>query len=539
MRYNKLTICISFELMKKIIKLLFITMWLSSCIGVKRYNTQISSLHSVAELHEDVDKAHSQLQKLHPKLYQYVSKSKLDSKFEILKNDIDRPMGSSEFYERLAPVLKEVRQGHLMSRPPTLRFTKAQLKALNKLKFEFNDLDFEILEDKLWVKGTLGKDSTLVGDEVLAVDKESSKKLVGKYEKLFSSDGFNTTYYDRYVGRNFSNFYYSEKGFKDSLTLLLKRNDSIYFRTFRWIGKGGMAKKDSSAHKTPQKVSKADKIIFKEKQKAKKKEGRTRGYIPSRDYYLRNFDFIGQDNSVAYLKIRGFGHGNQKKFYKEIFAKIDSAKCDNLIIDLRDNGGGNLEEIENLYGYLALEPFKFINKAETKTNIPATKAMFSKTGVGFFGSTIRIFAAPGVLAYDLLHSKKEGSKKYYKLTKSKLKKPKDNNFKGKIYVLTNGYSFSASSIISANLQATKRAIFVGEETGGSYNGTVAGQSKFVTLPNSKVRMKFGMLQIETPYKTERNGYGVKPDIEIIPTPQDRVQKRDPELDWVLEDILKN
>ena len=228
---------------KKIIFVFLITVLFFSCTSVKKYNERISSLHSVKDLHEDVDKAYSQLQRLHPNLYQYITKEELDSKFRSLKKDIDHPMGSKEFYGRLALVLKEVRQGHLQSRPPGQRYTRPQLKVLNKMKFEFNDLDFEVLEDKLWVRGTMGKDPTIIGDEVLAVDRESSKKLLEKYKLLFSSDGYNTTYHDRYVGRNFSNFYYSDKGFRDSLTLLLKKKDSIYFRTLRWIGKGSTFKK--------------------------------------------------------------------------------------------------------------------------------------------------------------------------------------------------------------------------------------------------------------------------------------------------------
>ncbi len=537
MRCTKMTISSSFEVMKRIL-FAFTLVICTSCASVKKYNAQISGLHSVSELHEDVDKAYSQLQRFHPKLYQYINKDELDAKFASLKNAIDRPMGSNEFYERLAPVLKEVRQGHLMSRPPTKRFTNKQLKALHKMKFEFNDLDFEVLEDRLWIRENMGKDSTLVGDEVLAVDKESAKKLLKKYKGLFASDGFNTTYHDRYVGRNFSNFHYSEKGFRDSLILLLKKNDSIYFHTFRWIGKGEGGKKDSTLTKNRKTASQIDKKDFKEKKREKKKAGRKRGYVPHRNHYLRNFKFIGKDRSVAYMKIRGFGHGNQKRFYKEIFAKIDSAKSKNLIIDLRDNGGGSLDEIENLYGYLTLKPFRFINNAETKTKIPATKAMFSTKGVGLFGGVFRLLAAPGVLIYDLLHTKKENGQLYYRLTKAKMKKPKQNSFKGKIYVLINGYSFSASTTLGANLHANKRAVFVGEETGGSYNGTVAGQSKYVILPNSKVRMKFGMMQIETLHKTEPNGYGIKPDVVIIPTQNDRLQKKDPELEWVLKDIYK-
>jgi len=521
--------------MKKII-VLFVLICFTSCVGVKQYNAQIMSLHAVNDLHEDVDMAYSQLQRLHPKLYQYTPKEELDSKFQDLKKAIDRPMRSKEFYERLAMVIKEVRQGHLMLRPPTQRFTKTQLKVLNKRKFEFNELDFEILEDKLWINNTRGKDSTIVGDEVLALDFESSKKLVGKYKRLFSSDGFNTTYYDRYTARNFSSFYYLEKGLKDSLTLLLKKRDSVYFRTLKWIVKGEGRKKDSSAMGKSDKIPKIDKMALKQKKKAKRKAGRKRGYVPSRGYYLRNFDFIGKDSTVSYLKIRGFGRGNFKKFYKETFAQIDSVGSQNLIIDLRDNGGGSLEEIENLYRYLALEPFKFINNAETLTGIPATKSAFSQKGIGFLNGAVRLLASPGMLLYDLFHTKKVNGNLSYKFSSSKTKLPKKNNFKGKIYVLTNGYSFSASSTLAVHLQATKRAIFVGEETGGSYNGTVAGQSKYLILPNSKVRMKFGMMQIETPYKTEPNGYGIKPDVQIIPIQRDRLQKRDPELEWVLRDI---
>jgi C-terminal processing protease CtpA/Prc len=43
--------------------------------------------------------------------------------------------------------------------------------------------------------------------------------------------------------------------------------------------------------------------------------------------------------------------------------------------------------------------------------------------------------------------------------------------KEKIYVMINGGSFSASSLISSNLK-TPKVTFVGEETGGAFNGTV-------------------------------------------------------------------
>ena len=108
-----------------------------------------------------------------------------------------------------------------------------------------------------------------------------------------------------------------------------------------------------------------------------------------------------------------------------------------------------------------------------------------------------------------------------------------------MYVLINGNSFSASSILSTNLQATNRAVFVGEETGGAYNGTVAGIYKSYILPNSLIKVRIGLMHIDAPFKTEPDGYGIKPDKYIVPTHQDLINNIDPELDWILMDIKKD
>ena len=108
------------------------------------------------------------------------------------------------------------------------------------------------------------------------------------------------------------------------------------------------------------------------------------------------------------------------------------------------------------------------------------------------------------------------------------------HFKGKIYVLINGGSFSASSLLSSNLKGSKRAYFVGQETGGGFNGTVAGQMPIVTLPKSKIGVRVGLLSCIPFYKTTVIGHGIYPDKEIIPTIQDRIALKDPETEWVLQ-----
>jgi len=154
-------------------------------------------------------------------------------------------------------------------------------------------------------------------------------------------------------------------------------------------------------------------------------------------------------------------------------------------------------------------------------------------------TAIKILAgtlSPIIAPLELIRGSKKDGKLVYRLKAAKEQDPNPLNFKGKIYVLINGNSFSASSVLSTQLQGTKRATFVGEETGGAYNGTVAGMMKVYRLPNTKIEANIGLLHIDSKYKTEVDGYGVKPDVEILPTYQDRLNKVDPELEWVLNDI---
>jgi len=541
--------------MNKIIWFLSIILLLTSCVSIDKYNQQIGGLHAPEDLKSDVNKTYRKLKKLHPKLYQFVTKENLDFKFDSLKQSITAPMSSLDFYKKLAPVVSEVRQGHIGMSPPSKQYNKKERKVLMKKEFEFSDLEFEQVDDAFLIKDNFGIDSTIIGAEVLKINEEPIAQIVSDYKKLMSSDGFNTTFQERYIALRFSGLYFKEKGYLDSLPITLIQNDSIFTKTFRRIPKDSIKNilklRDSLKHKDIIKIDKKVVKLTREEKKAKKeklkatfKNNRKFGYIRSKKLsksdktFTRNFNFIGKDSTVAYLKIRGFSNGKYKEFYNEVFEKIDSAKTQNLVIDLRDNTGGRLDEIGNLYAYLATNTYQFIEKGQTVTRFPFLKgSVSSKNSVllNTFGVLMAPFAAP----IELLKGSKKDGIRYYKFSTSKKnKRPNPVFYKGKIYVLINGNSFSASSILSTNLNATKRATFVGEETGGHYNGTVAGISKFISLPHSKVVMSFGLIQIQAPHQIEINGFGIKPDVEIIPTKKDRANGIDPELNWILQDIKK-
>ncbi|GAA4230742.1 S41 family peptidase [Postechiella marina] len=520
--------------MDKYVLIICIVLTLFSCKSVERYNREVITLHSVADLQKDVDKVYSQLKKHHPKLYQYTSKSVLDYKIDSLKKSITKPINSRAFYKKIAPVLAHVRQGHISVSSASKRFTRKESKELKKNKFEFYDLDFDYINDKLWIINTRGKDSSLVGSEVVKIENDNTSDLIKIYKTRYASDGYNKTLHNRSVGRYFASLYYKDKGFVDSLTVTLKNKDSIYVKVLRRVPKK-TKNQDSLKIKKKTRLAKTDKQLAKAKAKQLKRENKKRGYIAKRKEYNRNFSFIGKDSTVAYMNIRSFTRTNYKRFYKESFKKIDSAKTNYLILDLRNNGGGRIAEIDYLYAYLTTKPYKFMEDSEVNSRLPIFKYLMSNTtsvGTKVVGGLF----SPFIIAHNLVKTTKRDGKIYYKFKYSKEKEPNALNFKGQIYVLINGNSFSASSLISTHLQANKRAIFVGEETGGAYNGCVAGIYKIYKLPTSQIKTRIGLMQIEAPEKQTPDGYGVRANIKIEPTILDKLSRTDPELNWVLNDI---
>ncbi len=196
-----------------------------------------------------------------------------------------------------------------------------------------------------------------------------------------------------------------------------------------------------------------------------------------------------------------------------------------------------MAEINQLYSFVADSAIAFADKSELATKTSFLKRKYFNGS--FASKIIKGMAYPFYASYILLKTKKDGDNYYFSTSEAKMQTLSEDRFKGKMYVLIDGGSFSASSLISSNLKGSKRATFVGEETGGAFNGTVAGQMSLIELPNSKVKLYAGLMKIAPHYKTEEHGHGVRPDVEIIPTLEDRIKGNDPEMKWILEDIKQN
>jgi carboxyl-terminal processing protease len=189
-------------------------------------------------------------------------------------------------------------------------------------------------------------------------------------------------------------------------------------------------------------------------------------------------------------RIEGFSIVNFNMFLPEIASELMRAlrrgelrAARGLIIDLRDNGGG---------------------QAETMTDI-ASAFLPQGTNLGTFTERGgRIAATPQTRAAMLFAADAVAE------------------FRGPVVVLTSTRTASAAEIFAAALQETRRARVIGEHT----CGCVLAIRRRHTLPDGGL-LDISEMDFRTARHTRLEGRGVTPDELIYPTRRDLAEGRDP------------
>ncbi|MDV3910341.1 peptidase S41 [Elizabethkingia anophelis] len=422
---------------------LIVPMLLMSTASFAQYS--ISEISKDAYL-KDFDIAVDIIKKQHPNPYRFHSKEVLDKKLDSLRNEIVKNPTYISFH--LNTPKKVLGDGHTSVEEDQNYLENFMIKTF------FFPLATYVQNGNTYVNSN-NKYGIEVGSRILEVN---NKKLNDIFRQIPKSADGNIKVEDvnmtSYISYAFSNVkeYHLKYETPTGEQKIIKLN-GINYPEYLYEMRHAVLPKDVTV----------DNGIF--------------GYLLNKDtYYLivKSFSF---DESVLYERL--------KKYFQE----IKDMKVKSLILDIRDNGGGNISNVPLLYSFLAKEK-KFNNSYKYGTKVVDIKYKDYLIDPG----TNRYYSENDIRDLDnFMHQRFDKSEKgdYYfgntRLDDTYIKDYPRNElfFNGKVILITNNRTFSAATYFASLFKTEKRGAIVGKETGSCSNFTTAAWFITYKLPNTK------------------------------------------------------
>ncbi len=439
-----------------------------------------------------IDELQKELSEKHPGFYRYTAKTQFTSYIDSIKKTIRDSLTIFESFQKLKPIVAKINCLHT-----GISLPKAYLDQLN-MRPNLFPFQLSFSEGKAYVvKNFSGNSGILPGDEIVRINGKSIPEITALLFALIPSDGYNQTLKWRALNLQFPSWY-RNIDLSENFSILVNQNNIE--KTYRTAG----ARFDDIA-----------KDGFLEE--------------PARSKQLE----FKIENNVAFLTIHSFAktdikNSNQdfKKFIDQAFDEIKSRSIQNLIVDLRDNTGGSDSNAEYFTSHFFDQPFRYWDRIEvTETVAQEIKGLSLKL---FYRKPVE---KNGIWLWQ--KAKHTSEFDYYEM-----QKPAKNNYGGKTYILINGFCMSSCADVAAILSHNRKAAFIGQETGGGYQGNNSGM-----LPVSLVQ-PFGFA-LTVPLQKYTNavdssvnfGHGTMPDYKTEPNSNNVLNNIDTEMQTALDLIF--
>ncbi len=457
-----------------------------SCSTTKNYNP--AKKYSKETLQKEYTLLREILEAKHPSLYWYTPKEKMDNYFDKFYETIKDSMTEQQFaWLTIAPVIDKIRCGHT-----SVSLSKAYGKWVQGKAIPSFPLYMKIWNDTMAVTGNLNykKDSSFKrGTLVTSINGIPNKLLIKYMFEFLPEDGYsNNVNYIR-LSANFP--YYHRNIFG------LSRNYSVTY-----LDSTGAEKNIKVPLFVPAKDSlKKESIILKQKDKQPKEK---------KILQYRSFT-IDSTKKFATITLNTFSDGKLRSFFRRTFKQLKKENIDHLILDIRSNGGGRVGMSTLLTKYISREKFRVADTLYTP-----------KRGIRPYGKYIKGGFLNSIEMLFISRKNKDG-KYHMRYLEKHYYRSKNNNYKGKVYVLMGGPTFSASAIVCNILKGQKDIILLGEETGGGWYGNNGIMIPDIILPKTGVRIRLPLFRLVQYNHTAIKGTGVIPDISV-PTSYDALLK---------------
>ncbi len=429
----------------------------------------------------------------------YTTIEALRESFDAVEKGLDGPLTELDLYARLLPLVAEIKDGH------TLLLPSAAASGWLDGRPVFFPFVLRFLGGKAYLLRNLGADPSVEdGSELLALDGRPVEDVVAGLLPLVPSDaGIRTARLRRLEAPH-------TFGRLLAVRFGLREEHRVRFRTSR----GGEAKEATVPGIRGTQIA----GLLRERYPATAEKRPT--------YELA---FRGE---TAVLTVRQFGDDPDKErpryvdFVDRAFRAMAENKTPGLVIDLRGNGGGHDEYAKLLFAHVADRPFLYYWALETKKD---SYDLFKYTDEGAKGRE------------ELAKQVRKNDRGRYDVVghpNSGIQMPREPRFAGRVAILVDGGSFSATGETTSAFHFYKKAVFFGEECGSGYYGNTSGFMVMAALPGTGIRVRVPLVL----YAMAVDGYpkerGIVPEFPVTPTIGDVLAGRDPVMERALAYLEK-
>jgi hypothetical protein len=459
-----------------------------------------------AQALEDIRWLRLSLDYVHPRLYKYDDKATVDSRFDSLRNTIGNRISGMDFLALVTKANAQVHCGHL--------YTIAQ-GDLGKQLSEKKVLPFyvKIVDGKLYLFNDCSNSSIPNGSHVLSINGKNDTEILHAVLPGIPADGYIQTRKLRLLERYFNEGF---QGF--DLYYYLFADRSVSFQI-------DYASFGTNLRKT---------ITVKGITSGERREILSQRYDIDERIWFKTpspaFEIDAKNNYAVLSVSRSFYDEKiDPKFDSQLstaFSTIKQRQIGNLILDLRNNEGGDEYQQMELMSYLYDKPFRLYQ------NIYLSHLDFRRLKPVIMERDTAKLLFDNDDEYMRKINENLWINNYEYSSNLKLREPKPNVFKGNIFVLMNGTCFSSAADLIADLKRTTTAVFIGEESGGAFEGPTGGDDIVIQLPNSEIMIRMSPnIQIGYLYEKHPIGRGVLPTYPIEYTVPDLVNHIDLEMEF--------
>ena len=467
------------------------------------YNTDIVfQKYNSSRLQYDFTVFRTVLERGHPGLYTYTSKTDMDHCFDSIYSTINSSSDIRDFHGKLAYVVNKIGCSHT-----NLYLPKDYYDTILK-RANFFPVPIVYVDGGLYINSDMYE--IPVGSHVISINGNQAEDIMQRMVNYNVPDGFNKNYSLSQAAVDFAYDYFLSYGPSANFKIEYAAPDSSKKET------AGIAATTLEKHLNDYNYH-------------------TYYYYPSEVGY--DFEVIDSIHT-ALLTLRSFSFSTAttfaayRNFLNNSFSLLKRENdINNLIIDCRNNTGGEYENVFLLYRYLSRDAFKEVDSATVR---------FDKTPyTRFLDPDFAVSEKPALdsmIKHEFCRLPNGNSSMIDE--ENTTRRPHPMAFNGNVYVITNNNVLSAASNFVAMMKDSRRGIIVGEETGGGYNGHNGFTRLLYKLPNTGIQLEFSAVRVQHYLQHHQlDKYGIEPDYQVGTSLEDVIENQDPQLSFVINKLI--